>query len=452
MHHHPIAALKNVGLLLAIALTLSSAHALADTYPRQPGVDAQHYVFRLTLLTRDSNEIQGEATVRLRITANGVQAKRSSTSRPRRRRKGMTVTSVTSSGQPVSVHAPRQRLRLPLPSSVKAGDDVTSRSRITASPANGLRLINNIHGERTAFSENWSNRARQWLPTIDHPSDKATGEFIVTTPADYQVSPTACWSSRSIFPAACAARTGSRRADRVVALRARHRALLVRQRRSCAACRCQSGCFLRTPTKAWPRSNAPRAGRSSSTPSTSGRTYEKLANVEAAGISGGMEHASAIFYGEKGVTAGNAPVVHEIAHQWFGDAVTESDWNDVWLSEGFATYFTLLFTEHSAAATHSSTAWAQPRTRAAAREALPNRPSSTSTSTRPSKGAEQPARLPEGRWVLHMLRDQVGTDTFWRGIRLYYRRTWTATRRRRISGARWNRRQDRTFRGSSTSG
>ena len=38
-------------------------------------------------------------------------------------------------------------------------------------------------------------------------------------------------------------------------------------------------------------------------------------------------------------------VVHETARQTLGNAVTESDWNDVWLSEGFATYFTLLYTE-----------------------------------------------------------------------------------------------------------
>ena len=40
-----------------------------------------------------------------------------------------------------------------------------------------------------------------------------------------------------------------------------------------------------------------------------------------------------------------SPVVHEIAHQWFGNSVTERDWDDVWLSEGFATYFALLYTE-----------------------------------------------------------------------------------------------------------
>ncbi len=51
--------------------------------------------------------------------------------------------------------------------------------------------------------------------------------------------------------------------------------------------------------------------------------YEKLANVEAAGLNGATEHASAIFYGEKGVTAGNArgrprdgaPVVRQRGHR-----------------------------------------------------------------------------------------------------------------------------------------
>ena len=38
-------------------------------------------------------------------------------------------------------------------------------------------------------------------------------------------------------------------------------------------------------------------------------------------------------------------VCHEIAHQWFGNAITETTWDDAWLSEGFATFFTLLFIE-----------------------------------------------------------------------------------------------------------
>ena len=55
-------------LLIGFGSTL-----VADTYPRQPGIDARHYAVRLTLLTDDSNEIQAEATVTLRVVTPGTR-------------------------------------------------------------------------------------------------------------------------------------------------------------------------------------------------------------------------------------------------------------------------------------------------------------------------------------------------------------------------------------------
>ena len=45
-----------------------------------------------------------------------------------------------------------------------------------------------------------------------------------------------------------------------------------------------------------------------------------------------------------GWSAGTLTVVHETAHQWFGDSVTLTDWHDIWLAEGWATYAEWLWT------------------------------------------------------------------------------------------------------------
>jgi aminopeptidase N len=387
-------------------------------------VDAEHYVFRLTLLTTDSNEIDGQATVRLRVAANGVNDALLDLTSTTPAGKGMTVTRVTSNGQPVSFTHEHDRLRLPLPAGVKPGDTVTFDIAYHGAPAEGLRLLNNIHGERTAFSENWFHNARQWLPTIDHIADKATAEFIVTTKAEYQVISNGLLIDQADLPGSLRRTHWSQDvavSPWLYSLGIAH--FVVHYEPLVKGIQLSFWAFPQDTDKGLQALERDARGAFDFFSERVGPyAYRKLAHVEAAGMGGGTEHATNIFYGEKSVTAGNAPVVHETAHQWFGDAVTESDWNDVWLSEGFATYFTLLYTEYATGRDAFVEGLRRSRSRVLQIEkTLPNTPVvHVNFDESKSDGPNNQLVYQKGGWTLHMLRDQIGTDAFWRGIRLYY--------------------------------
>jgi aminopeptidase N len=398
--------------LLLLAL---GASAFADSYPRQPGIDVQHYVFRVTLRD-DSNEISGETTVRARVVRAGVSRLALDLADV------MHVDTVTSQGAAVAFEHAGGRLTLPL--AAPAGSVREFTIRYHGTPAGGLKIIQNKYGDRCFFSSNWPDLAHQWLPTVDHPYDKATGEFLVTAPARYQVVANGAleeeidlgdgrrlthWN-QAVPIATWLYNIG------VAQFASRH-----------------LGTAAGVPLETWVYPQDRDAGIGTfETPTRQAiefyssaigpYPYQKLADVQSAGNGGGMEHASAIFYGERSVngTPAFGLVAHEIAHQWFGDSVTEKDWDDVWLSEGFATYFALLTTEHYQGRDAFVAGLQRSRTQVFATER--RMPGVAVVQDKPWSGIPNAIVYQKGSWVLHLLRGQIGADKFWAGIREYYRR------------------------------
>jgi aminopeptidase N len=136
-----------------------------------------------------------------------------------------------------------------------------------------------------------------------------------------------------------------------------------------------------------------------------------------------MENSSSIFFDENSYDGSGkleGTVAHEIAHQWFGDSVTESDWHHLWLSEGFATYFGALFYEHADGRARFLEVMRDARERymndadAVARPVID--PSVTDLFKLLNRNNYE-----KGAWVLHMLRHLVGDEKFFEGVRDYYR-------------------------------
>jgi aminopeptidase N len=115
-------------------------------------------------------------------------------------------------------------------------------------------------------------------------------------------------------------------------------------------------------------------------------------------------------------------IIHEIAHQWWGNSATEADWDDVWLSEGFATYFTHLYNEHFLGREAFVRGLkADINTIVQAQLKAPDQPVIHRNLS--DMGAVLNRFVyQKGGWVLHMLRGLVGTETFRSALREYYRR------------------------------
>ena len=413
-------------LLVILNMTAIRVAAFTDTYPKNPNIDILHYSFSLTL-SDITDIIKAKASITFLLKKDNINKLRLDlVNKSDTDGKGMSVSKVESHGKGLRFSHKSNVLWIDLPAT-KANIDQTVTIEYEGIPKEGIYIGPNKYGDRSFFSDNWPNKARNWLPTVDHPYDKATSEFMVTAPLKYQVVsnglkveesnvgsgmrlthwkqsvPIACWLyvlGVAEFAVQHVDDFGGKPIQTWVYKQDREKGFY----------------DFATPTKQVLQYYSDYVGPFA---------YEKLANIQSHSTGGGMEAASAILYNESSVVGDRNErwrnvVIHEIAHQWFGNAVTEYDWDDVWLSEGFATYFTMRFIKHA----YGEDAFIQ--------ELI----SSRNNVLKMSEGNEDYHVVHEnlsdmskvtsgltyqkGAWILNMLCNYIGEESFHKGIRDYY--------------------------------
>lgn len=406
----------------------NNSYAIIDPYPKNEKVDILNYIFDITL-SDSSDLVKFKVTIDLRVLDTGVEKIRLDLVNNSKKlgNKGMTVNEIKSSGSHLNFVHEENELWIKMNKILKKNDRIKLIIFYEGIPFEGLQIGENKYGDRTFFSDNWPNKGRHWLATVDHPYDKATCEFIVTAPNHYQVIsnglkieetnldgnqkkthwkqsiPIATWLY-VLGVAEFAVQYVDEFDGKSI------QTWVFKQDRD-------AGFYdFAEPTKKALEFYSNNIGPYS---------YEKLANIQSNSVSGGMEAASAILYSANSVKGDRNNrwrnvVIHEIAHQWFGNSVTEYDWDDVWLSEGFATYFTLLFIEHQYGYDEFMKGLKLSKDKVDSfhkknpnytiiHDNLKNMNDVTSSQT-----------YQKGSWVLHMLRGILGDEFFWQGIKNYY--------------------------------
>lgn len=413
--------------LLALILSFTSlsyaarVERLIDTW--QP----KHYVVNITL-----NDQLSEISATVRIDALTLKP----TTLIDLDFGDLTIDTVSLDTKPTPFTHRNGKLFINLPQRSQPGTVHAITVQYHGKPKDGLILTNDKDGKPSAVGDNWPNRVHHWIPTFDHPSAKATVTFNITAPATDEVvangrldnvtttasnNKTWTFAEGVPIPPYCM----------IIAV-GQFKTFQLTERSL-------------TPLSYYvPHSDAPHAlkGFAPANPSVSFFSetiapypYEKLALIVGATQFGGMENSGAIVFSRTlfnprsqarisktyGIPIGiTSLIAHEIAHQWFGDSVTESTWADLWLSEGFATYFAGLFLQKY----ESEEAFQRYMSDAAASAFAYEKQKRTPIVDRDTEDLMDllnANNYQKGAWVLHMLRSNMGDEVFFRAIRSYYK-------------------------------
>jgi len=406
-------------LFSAITFLIATTTSAQDTYQKNKTADVQQYVFNLSL-NDENDEIKGEAliTVHFKDEAGSFSLDLIGKSG----QYGMELTGVMEDSIVADYSFSDNKITI-VPKA-NGSETKTFKVQYQGFPERGLVIDTTKFGQRSFFGDNWPNLARHWLPSVDHPYDKASIEFRVTAPEHYDVVATGEKIEESNLNNGFKLTTYREPAP--VAMKV----VTIGVTKFASKLLDTVGDI---PVTAWVYPENRLEGFSDYSVSTKvldyfighigPYSYAKLANMQAKTQWGGLENAGNISYFENSVTGKNEVeplIAHEIAHQWFGNSASEASWNHVWLSEGFATYFSILYLEHIYGNEKRKEELAEDRKNVIEYYKKNPAPIVDNTIKDPFKVLSTNT-YQKGSWVLNMLRHKLGDETFWQGIRTYYK-------------------------------
>ena len=274
-------------------------------------------------------------------------------------------------------------------------------------------------GEQYIVAE--PDAAHTWFPSNDHPLDKATFSFLVTVPDEYAVGATG--EFLGIEPGHQIGETlsylwemSTPMAPYLATIVIGEGYQLIENPVSTKAAGIPVRNFLPADLVATPPDSLEDTGEMLSVLEEAFGPYpfDRYGITVVGGFPAALENQTFSVFGRVIVDAPffEFVLVHELAHQWFGNSVSVAQWSDIWLNEGFATYSELLWIEHR-------------QGRAVYDQVVASRRRAATTAEYPPPGLPPPTELFNGGvyqlggLLLADLRDEIGDDAFFTLLRTY---------------------------------